>query len=567
MCRSINQICEYPQDARKSAVRVRKADFDSLQDQLNALRQQVATRHMPLSNAAPSHGDSTSVDVTVDDHFTASPGPEPEPEPELEPEPAPHVPSSSKHKSTIPAQIPVYESAPATPHLLHVATEHSLNPGVGNNKDNLPSPWARIRGHGSQRPSVSASRSSTRISNDHPRLEATETTSQAYGLTSLLHDHSSASPSFNARVARTPQQRQADDHHYQALRDHLVSFSALRRQEEASLVSSPGILSTIDFDTVSADVAMHLLDLHWNRQQMSYLLTYRPAIMDSLVRNGPYVNKLLLNAIYLQSSLYSDRLPVRTRVVSDQSLPLGLDFYDRFKTLLPQYIDKPTIPTIIALLTCGSCLVPYGQQSAGWIFCGIAYRMITDIRCQFDQVPSSSPSACRNMAAVEAEMRKRLYWGAYVGDKFQSLFLGRAPAMHKANVNVSREYLDSYEEMESWSPYKDPQMSSFDASIAILPPYIPRPAYALSTFRCLLELCDIAADIIQGLYSTDGPHQDAEVLFARRKDIRLQLEQWHQCIPSWLNYEPEKHPTPPPHQITIQYVGIIPFSLTCESND
>lgn len=51
------------------------------------------------------------------------------------------------------------------------------------------------------------------------------------------------------------------------------------------------------------DVAMHLLELHWNQLRLMYLLTYRPMVKDSMFNN----NKLILNAIYLRSSLYSDR--------------------------------------------------------------------------------------------------------------------------------------------------------------------------------------------------------------------------------------------------------------------
>lgn len=78
------------------------------------------------------------------------------------------------------------------------------------------------------------------------------------------------------------------------------------------IYSTPSVAANIDFDGVPMDMAMHLLDLHWNRLHLMYLLTYRPAIMDSLFNNGPYVNKLLLNAIYLQSSLYSDRTSLRS---------------------------------------------------------------------------------------------------------------------------------------------------------------------------------------------------------------------------------------------------------------
>lgn len=110
--------------------------------------------------------------------------------------------------------------------------------------------------------------------------------------------------------------------------------------------------ANIDFDGVPMDTAMHLLDLHWNRLHMMYLLTYRPAFMDSLLNNGPYVSKLLMNAIYIQSCLYSDRYPL----LPDSGDPRasGMAFYGRFKSLLVHYINKPDLPTVVALFLCGA---------------------------------------------------------------------------------------------------------------------------------------------------------------------------------------------------------------------
>ncbi|KAH9229825.1 hypothetical protein K456DRAFT_40053 [Colletotrichum gloeosporioides 23] len=122
-------------------------------------------------------------------------------------------------------------------------------------------------------------------------------------------------------------------------------------------------------------------------------------------------------------------------------------YYNRFKVLLADYVDKPTIPTVVALLTCGACLVPRGMQSAGWIFCGIGYRMLTDIGCHIDVQTVALDSSNYRTSAIDLELRKRVYWGAYVGDMLQSLFLGGLPLCLK--------YMELYAEstltlLKSW---------------------------------------------------------------------------------------------------------------------
>jgi hypothetical protein len=92
------------------------------------------------------------------------------------------------------------------------------------------------------------------------------------------------------------------------------------------------------------------------------------------------------------------------------------------------------------------------------------------------------------LSVIEIEMRRRVYWAAYVNDKFQSLFLGRRPAISGSDGNVSQEYLDTYEEKELWRPYVDPlggltANSPSDTQNIVYPGC---PTYALSTFHCLL---------------------------------------------------------------------------------
>ncbi|KAH8426522.1 fungal specific transcription factor domain-containing protein [Aspergillus melleus] len=266
--------------------------------------------------------------------------------------------------------------------------------------------------------------------------------------------------------------------------------------------------------------------------------------MDSLFNGGPYVNKLLLNAIYFSIFPYSDRDSLRADPEHPQSL--GMKFYNRFKSLVVDYIDQPSIATAVAFLTCGSSLVPHGKQSAAWVFCGIGYRMIMDLGYHLEDPYPDTESGVR-LAAIEIELRRRLYWGAFVTDKFQSLFQGRPPMLHSSFSRISHEYLDTYEELELWSPYRDPLVQNPDTSA---PGYMPRPSYALTTFEALRKLCEITCQIIDGFYSINSPGMSRESLLQARNGVRDQLRDWKDSLPQHLQFEPSIDPTPPPHQIT-----------------
>lgn len=375
---------------------------------------------------------------------------------------------------------------------------------------------------------------------------------QAYGVTSTLHEPTALRPA--SEEGNRPENDKEKDIRIQLVRDQLLSNAVIQRQRETSLHLTPQVKEKIDLDGVAPDVAFHLMNLHWNRQHYSYLLTYRPAIMDSLVNGGPYTNKLLLNAIYYSSSLYSDRIYLRAD--PSETSTLRGRFYRRFKELLVDEIDRPSIPTAVALLLCGASLVSHGEQSAGWVLCGTAYRMIIDLGCHLSMEEVQQPSNDKNhnpsrSTAIEFEIRKRLYWGAFMTDKFQSLYLGRAPALRSTDAHPPKDILDCYEELELWEPYKGLEATALESGQV---PYQTQPAYAVSTFSSLLELAEIAGQVIDAFYSKECMKTPTEALQQMKAKIGHQLDEWAQNLPCHLHFNPDTCPTPPPHQIPPQYV-------------
>lgn len=154
----------------------------------------------------------------------------------------------------------------------------------------------------------------------------------------------------------------------------------------------------LDFDGIDAETGKHLLDLHWNRQHHSHLITYRPAFMRDMASRGPYFSKLLLNAIYFGSCKFSPR---------EELKGMHIRFRERVRELLGGALDRSAITTIQAMLVMTNSLFALGdERSAAWIYAGIAFRMLIDLGAHVDGLNS-------RMTEEDLEIRRRVFWGAF----------------------------------------------------------------------------------------------------------------------------------------------------------
>lgn len=331
-----------------------------------------------------------------------------------------------------------------------------------------------------------------------------------------------------------------------ASKARLISNAILQKQRENRLFRQPQ--RSVDLDGCEPDLARHLISLHFNRHHCSSLITYRPAILDSIANGGPWVNKLLLNAIYYNSSLYSDRASLRS--LDGDPGSIGARFYDRFCTLLVEAITNPSLTSAVALLLTSVTLVAQGKVSAGWALSGTAYRMIIDLGCHMMLGPEyqelrSESSAQLLQKDIEQEIRKRLYWGAYITDVIQSLYLGRQCSFATMEARVPLQLLDTFEELDDWEPYVDPNEPELRP-----PPYDPMPVYAVSSFVAYVKLMQIGA-LVSELYGISTVSYHTEVVIGKKVTIENQLESWIKTMPEHLVFDPEGPQIPPPHQITL----------------
>ncbi|OCT51762.1 putative Fungal specific transcription factor [Cladophialophora carrionii] len=327
----------------------------------------------------------------------------------------------------------------------------------------------------------------------------------SFGPSSALHSSVQRPTSINALST-------------QHIQNGLIARAALARQNEHELYH----LSEIE--GVPIELAMHLFDLHWNRQHHSFLLTYRPVVMRDLRQKGPYSSRFLVNAIFAGESKFSERLEVRDN--PDDPMSAGARFFRRCDQLLYEdsLLAVPRIPTVSGLLLLGSSFIARGEISKGWLYTGYALRMVYDLGLHLDR-------ELTHENAEEVEVRRRVFWGAFICDKLQSLYVGRPIAIHLEDAHVSWKLLDTIEERDLYIPYLDP-LSADLANRSKLT--APSPICSVSCFEQLCLLSKIMTRIINKFYVIGATAKEAR---ASLDSIDESLVRWNTELPSQLRLD------------------------------
>ncbi|OJJ68355.1 hypothetical protein ASPBRDRAFT_33628 [Aspergillus brasiliensis CBS 101740] len=285
------------------------------------------------------------------------------------------------------------------------------------------------------------------------------------------------------------------------------------------------------------ELGMHLLSLHWNRQHHSFLITHRPTFMRDMATNGPYFSKLLLNAIYFGASKFSNRLEVRRD--PDDARTAGWTFRMRVRELLGSALDRSEITTIQALLVMTSSLFALGdERSAAWLYSGTAFRMIIDLGMHVDATMLPN---MRRLSPEDLEIRRRVFWGAFVVDKIQSLYQGRPASLQSFDTKVLLSFMDRYEELEPWQPFAYSDVQSYPGS----------PAYSVSTFTWLCKLSLVLNEILNKVYSERSSNRSPHDLIATLNRLDGQLKSWYDSLPDHLRYSSPIGTVPPPHVLSL----------------
>lgn len=334
-----------------------------------------------------------------------------------------------------------------------------------------------------------------------------------YGPTSALH-------------ASTQLQAQSSEaEHTESRRNQLIANAALQRQNEYCLRKLPTIAGE------PSELATHLLDLHWNRQHHTFLLTYRPAITRDIITGGPWSSAFLLNAIFACVSKFSERIEVRDSPLEPGTA--GRRFFNRCEEMLAReaLLATSSLQTVVGLLLLGGTLNARGEASKSWLYTGYALRMVYDLGLHLDRREADT-------SPEDVEIRRRVFWGAFIIDKLHGLYFGRPVTLRPRDARVSQDFMDTLEENELWTPYVDHNSAVCSSASSA----VATPTYSVSTFKQLCLLSKISTRIINHFYAFGVTAGSAR---AHLQSVDDALIAWYQNLPPYLSYEPwAKAPMP-----------------------
>lgn len=298
---------------------------------------------------------------------------------------------------------------------------------------------------------------------------------------------------------------------------------------------------------VDSQLCNELLETYWCWPHHLHLVLCRKIFMRDLTSSGPYVTPFLLNAVLAQAARYSDR---------PEASKLSQTFAQRTLDTLPAELDKgSSIPTIQALLIFSARECACGRTSQGWLYSGMAFRMMRDMGIHIP--PRKLSHLGGHFSPAELALRQQVFWSCYTWDKTMSLCLGRAPAMHDVIAPPTNDILLDGEEAEdeAWRP-RFSTLSALEVGVT-------QKARSNSRFVAYCQLCVIIDEVLATLYSK--PHSVQNHLQGFLDRSIEKLEKWAQRLSSNLYVREDSRSVscPPLHILLLNLLYHATIILLC----
>ncbi|KAK1983289.1 fungal-specific transcription factor domain-containing protein [Colletotrichum cereale] len=188
-------------------------------------------------------------------------------------------------------------------------------------------------------------------------------------------------------------------------------------------------------------IVTYLLDLFWQWQSSHLLVVDRTLflrhrqIWDGSDGHGDrdFYSPCLLYALLALASMISLDKGV-TRYSASTDGVAGEAFAKRARALLDLELDHPKITTVQAALILGCRYGSMKDNSLGWMYSGIAFRMASKVGLHLD---STKAVASGQITPEMAELRRRVFWGCHLEDNLFSAYCGRPNSFMEWDITVA----------------------------------------------------------------------------------------------------------------------------------
>lgn len=269
-----------------------------------------------------------------------------------------------------------------------------------------------------------------------------------------------------------------------------------------------------------------------------------------LYSSGPYASSFLLSAVLAQAARYS---------VRPDAVEAGKHFATQAAGFLTADIDGGngnSIATIQGLLIFSARECACGRTSQGWLYSGMAFRMMRDLGIHV--APKKLGYLARHFSPEDLAMRQQVFWSCYTWDKTISLCLGRPPVIHDMIELLKPDTILGGQEAneEVWIPITGEQSPSENL--------VRQKSWSITRFAAYCELCIIIDNVLDKLYSRPySPGQDK--LFEYLDRTLGRLDAWSERLPHSLSLSHGRQASfcPPIHILLLHLLYHTTVILLC----
>ncbi|CAI2163370.1 7660_t:CDS:2 [Funneliformis geosporum] len=207
-----------------------------------------------------------------------------------------------------------------------------------------------------------------------------------------------------------------------------------------------GIETKMEFELPPREICDKLLDAYWKEFHPFMPFIDKQDLMEkynNLEYN--YFSVILLYSIFSISARFVEESIVRPDPNDDSNA--GTQYFNKAKDLLKDEFCNASISLVQSLILLAGHRQSH-KSSANWVYIGLAIRLAQDMGLHRD-------SAKWNLDERQGEIRRRVWWGCVLSDRYGSARMGRPLAINDADFDVDLPVAgkvpeDDEETIEGW---------------------------------------------------------------------------------------------------------------------
>lgn len=182
---------------------------------------------------------------------------------------------------------------------------------------------------------------------------------------------------------------------------------------------------------LSPETHDYLMNLFWDCHNSVMHMVHKYAFYEDLDNGDGKFYSLFLHLTLLAVGFRyadKDRSDIRKIALSG---PVPSIFHMKARKMAEFELMKPGgLPSIQALLLLGDLEAGCGRDDTGWMYSGMAFRLVYDVGLHVD-------FSILKLTEIESQIRYMVLWAALLCDKYWALFLGRPTILKEADIAPS----------------------------------------------------------------------------------------------------------------------------------